>query len=156
MGGKEFPTFEDFANFVSVEAEIACNPVTSLHALHSSNSFQDKRNTKEVKGSKANVFNTQTAINSVKSVSSSGKSRIPCMWCKDDKHQLPKCPDFMEKSLEDWRKHVMDNKLCYRCVKPGHTAKICRHRHTLIYAREDILPVSMMRTTEDVKVEKGL
>ena len=130
MGGKEFPTFEDFANFVSVEAEIACNPVTSLHALHSSNSFQDKRNTKEVKGSKANVFNTQTAINSVKSVSSNGKSRIPCMWCKDDKHQLPKCADFMEKSLEERRKHVKDNKLCYGCVKPGHTAKECRHRHT--------------------------
>lgn len=34
------------------------------------------------------------------------------------------------KSLEDRRKHVKDNKLCYGCMKPGHSEKECRHRHT--------------------------
>lgn len=99
MDCKEFPTFEDFANFVSVEAEIACNPITSLHTLHSANSPHEKRNTKEMKGNKVNVFNTQAAVNSDKSTISNGKSRPPCMWCKDDKHQLPKCTDFMESPL---------------------------------------------------------
>lgn len=42
MEGRE-KAFEDFANFVSMEAEIACNPVTSLHALYSSNSSYDKK-----------------------------------------------------------------------------------------------------------------
>lgn len=41
--GKDFPTFKDFADFVSLEAEIACNPVTSPHALHSSNIFSDRK-----------------------------------------------------------------------------------------------------------------
>jgi len=41
---REFPTFEDFTKFMSLEAEIACNPVTSLHALYSSNSSYDKGN----------------------------------------------------------------------------------------------------------------
>ena len=99
LEGREFATFEDFTNFVSLEAEIACNPVTSLYALHSSNSSYGKGYIKEIKGSKVNVFITQTAINSDKS--NNGKTSSPCMWCKDDKHQLPKCPDFIKGSLED-------------------------------------------------------
>lgn len=37
---------------------------------------------------------------------------------------------FMEQSLNDRRKHVKENMLCYGCLKPGHNAKECRHRHT--------------------------
>lgn len=52
MEGRDFPSFEDFDNFVSVEAEIAGNPITSLHALHSSSSSYVKRSTNETKGNK--------------------------------------------------------------------------------------------------------
>lgn len=31
---QDFTTFHDFANFMSVEAKVACNPVTSFSALH--------------------------------------------------------------------------------------------------------------------------
>lgn len=130
MEGKEFPIFEDFTKFVSREAEIACNPVTSLHALHSADSSHDKRSTKETKGNKANVFSTQIAVNNDKQISSNGKPRPPCMLCEDNSHQLHKCPNFMRKSLEDRRRYVKDNRLCYGCVKQGHSAKECRHRHT--------------------------
>ena len=44
LDGRAFPTLKDFASFVSLEAEIACNPVTSLHALHTTN---EKKSTKE-------------------------------------------------------------------------------------------------------------
>lgn len=30
MGGKEFPSFNDFAAILLLEAEVACNPVTSI------------------------------------------------------------------------------------------------------------------------------
>lgn len=52
MDSKEFPTFENFANFVSLEAEIACNPVTSLHALHSSKISHERKGAKEYKETK--------------------------------------------------------------------------------------------------------
>lgn len=123
MDGREFPTYKDFTNFVSLEAEIACNPVTSLHALHSSN---EKKGAKEFKGNKANVLSTQTAAND-NSSDSYWKSKPPCTWCKNDKHQLPKYPDFLEQSLNDKQKHVKENKLCYGCLKPGHNAKECRY-----------------------------
>ena len=79
---------------------------------------------------KANVFSTQTAFNSDESKSNYVKPKLTCMWCKDDKHPLSKCPDFMRKSLEDRRTYIKDNKLCYGCTKANHSAKECRHRHT--------------------------
>lgn len=35
LDGKDFPSFSDFAEFLLLEAEVACNPVTSIHALRS-------------------------------------------------------------------------------------------------------------------------
>lgn len=129
MAGKDFPSFEDFANFVTVEAEIACNPITSLHALHSSSSHHDKRIIKEVRGNKATaqVFATRYTNNETGPINV--KPYPPCMWCKDNKHQLSKCPDFRGKSLEDRRMYVKDNKLCYGCMKSGHNAKECQWPH---------------------------
>ncbi|KAL1250801.1 hypothetical protein QQF64_018597 [Cirrhinus molitorella] len=51
---EEYPTFKDFANFVAQEAEIACNPVTSFHALK----LSEEKPSREVKRSKANAFIT--------------------------------------------------------------------------------------------------
>ena len=108
MEGKDFPSFKDFANFVNMEAEIACNPVTSLHALHSSNTFHDKGSSKEIRGNKANVLTMQTITNTDKAGANNVKSKPLCMCCKDDKHQLPRCPDFTRKSLKERRSYVME------------------------------------------------
>lgn len=95
MEGKDFPPFEDFARFVSVEAEIACNPVTSLHALHSSSSSHVKGNTNELKGGKLSVFSTQTDAASQNLRPNNERNKLPCIWCKVDTHQLSKCTNFM-------------------------------------------------------------
>lgn len=39
---KEYPSFQDFTVFMSMEADIACNPITSYHALHSSDVSTEK------------------------------------------------------------------------------------------------------------------
>ncbi|KAL6484157.1 hypothetical protein MHYP_G00062020 [Metynnis hypsauchen] len=56
----EFPTFSQFVEFITKEAKIACNPVTSLHALKSSDGEKDivQRTAKEeafVKHVKENI-----------------------------------------------------------------------------------------------------
>ncbi|KAI2646382.1 hypothetical protein H4Q32_025464 [Labeo rohita] len=61
---EEYPTFKEFADFVAQEAEIACNPVTSFHALK----LTEEKPSREVKHSKANAFITN--------VKASDKSRI--------------------------------------------------------------------------------
>nr|XP_055051100.1 uncharacterized protein LOC129436861 [Misgurnus anguillicaudatus]XP_055051101.1 uncharacterized protein LOC129436861 [Misgurnus anguillicaudatus] len=130
MEGKDFPSFKDFAEFMSTEAEIVCNPITSLHALHSRELPSEKVMSKEMRRNKAVVFHTQSSVNNDKTLTAKGQSRATCMLCHDDNHQLCKCPKFMEMSLKDRRVYVKDNKLCYGCMKPGHSAKECRRRHT--------------------------
>ncbi|XP_054872902.1 uncharacterized protein LOC111584426 [Amphiprion ocellaris] len=128
MEGKDFPSFMDFAAFLMQEAEVACNPITSIHALRSSEVRSDKENLKDFKRNKASVFNTKV-VHSDQHTSSRAHMGSLCMLC-EDAHQLHKCPALMKRSLESRRTYVKDNKLCYGCLKQGHSAKDCRHRLT--------------------------
>ncbi|KAI7814389.1 hypothetical protein IRJ41_014552 [Triplophysa rosa] len=107
---KSFPAFKAFAAFVSLEAEVVCNPVTSSYAL--SLGSAEKSNVKEGKGNKVNVFNTQAVLGM-------DKPRV---------HQLNHCHKLMTKTLEERRKYVKENNLCYGCLKHGHAARNCHYR----------------------------
>ncbi|KAL7841403.1 hypothetical protein SRHO_G00250940 [Serrasalmus rhombeus] len=133
--GKDFPCFEEFTKFMSIEAEIACNPVTSLFALHASESFNDKRGTTILKRSKASVFNTQAVLDNGIQITTKGKIKFSCRLCQDNSHQLCKCPDFLKGSLDYRRSYVKDNKLCYGCLRPGHSVRECRNRHTCDFCK---------------------
>ncbi|KAL0149906.1 hypothetical protein M9458_054789 [Cirrhinus mrigala] len=122
----EYPTFKEFAMFVSTEAEIACNPVTSFHALRNSELASERINLKETKRSRVQVLVTQSNMESqnvVKSV-----NRAPCMFCQKSNHQLNNCSNFLSKLLEVRRRYVQEKRLCYGCLKSGHGAKECRCR----------------------------
>lgn len=132
MNGRDFPTFADFTRFVSREAEMECNPVTSIHAVHPSDWAHKKRITREIKRKRAIVFSSQTGAKSNnKQAQINGKPRPPrpCTLCKNNNHQLHNCSEFMKGSLDDRRIYVKDSWLCYGCLKPGHSVKECRHRH---------------------------
>lgn len=123
---QEFPDFKEFCAFVLTEAETACNPVTSYQALHDLSPIVDKLTLKETKRNKAQVFNTQMKHEIQKSFKS--ETRAPCLLCKQGNHQLNNCPDFYSKSLEERRRYVQEQKLCYGCLKTRHIASECRHR----------------------------
>ncbi|XP_038165126.1 uncharacterized protein LOC119799356 [Cyprinodon tularosa] len=127
---KEFPSFKDFATFMAMEAEVACNPITSAYALHSSESTTTKRESREPKRNKASVLSTQTGTSEDKQRSAKGKDRPPCSFCHENQHRLHGCPKFTEKTLEERREFFKKHNLCYGCTKPGHSAKDCRYRHT--------------------------
>ena len=122
VNGGEFPSFSEFASFLSLEAEVACNPVTSIHALHSTE-------TREIKRNKASVFNTNTTEQGDKQSKTKTYSGSSCMLCQET-HPLIKCPTFLQMTLDIRKKHVKDNRLCYGCLKQGHNAKDCRRRLT--------------------------
>lgn len=123
---QEFPTFKEFAAFVSAEAEIACNPITSFHALQASESDTEKGIQREVRRNKARVFSTQTETGCIVRPA----SKYHCMFCQNDKHQLLTCPRFISKPLEERRKFIQEKKICYGCLKPGHAVRDCRYRLT--------------------------
>ena len=120
----EYPSFQDFTDFMSTEADIACNPITSYHALHSSNILTEKRNQRDMKGTKPvcltlkqwhrvkvqnwlnkvqdlNVFFVRAITISSITALSSGQS----LWRNED--------------------DMSKNRLCYGCMKIGHNAKDC-------------------------------
>ncbi|XP_075942298.1 uncharacterized protein LOC142944945 isoform X1 [Anarhichas minor] len=125
---QEFPSLKDFAIFVSTEAEIACTPITSFHALHASDSNTEKRNLLDTKRDRASVLTTHTATDNANQRMDQRQVKMPCILCQDNRHQLHACPKFME-MLAERHNYVREKKLCYGCLKSGHSAKDCRHRH---------------------------
>lgn len=126
---QEFPSFKEFARFTSNEAEIACNPITSFHALRSLDSITEKRNLRDVKKNKASVFTTQTVTDNENHKSVQRKAKTSCILCQDNKHQLHACSKFTEMALVERRNYIKEKKLCYGCLKPGHSVRNCLHRH---------------------------
>ncbi|KAK0144640.1 hypothetical protein N1851_016982 [Merluccius polli] len=121
---QEFPSFQEFVFFIVTETEIACNPITSFHALHSSEA-NSSRPLKEKK-CKSSVYHTQT----VTETETQGQLKTGLKPSQDSKHQLHRCPEFKGKALEERRKYVKEKRLCYGCLKTGHNAKDCRNRHS--------------------------
>lgn len=128
----DFPKFIDFVTFMSMEAEVTCNPITSFSALRASDPTSEKQNLKDSKRNRANVFHTQTATENKQNDKNEQKptkgNYNMCLFCKDSKHKIHSCFKFVAKPLEEKRKYVKENKLCYGCMRPGHSAKDCRHR----------------------------
>lgn len=112
-----FPTFKQFVEFVTKEAKIACNPVTSLHALKSTESQALK--TKGVRSTGAKVL---------ASSSSEERNIVECIFCGKRGHEVPICRKFMEMAIPERVKFVQTKGLCFGCLKPGHLSKACENR----------------------------
>ncbi|XP_039547080.1 uncharacterized protein LOC120492862 [Pimephales promelas] len=141
---QDYPSFNQFASFVSKEARIACNPVSSLYALKT----VEEKPSKEIKRSRVNTFaTTAKALDAAyataefsdltdreteetcrkKTTFVSSLNSVECMFC-DDRHSIQECPKLMERVVEEKRKFVMENKLCFACLRRGHGSKDCRNR----------------------------
>ncbi|KAL6461982.1 hypothetical protein MHYP_G00301270 [Metynnis hypsauchen] len=117
---EEYPNFKAFAEFIAQEAEIACNPVTSFHALKST----EEKPARDIKRPKANAF-----ITNVKAPDKSSIVMKTCMCCGEN-HSIHKCQKFINKSVEDKRRFILDNNLCFGCLRRGHNSKGCKNKAT--------------------------
>ena len=111
----QFPSFQAFTEFVVEEANIACDPVTSLQALKRDTSTSETKNSSG-KSAKSRVIMSTGA--------SEGKS---CLMCQKD-HWLDHCPVFKNKDMQDRKAFVKEKRLCFGCLRPGHVSKSCKHR----------------------------
>ena len=92
-----FPPFTEFSKFVSLEADIACDPITSLQTIQQSKASVDRK--------KSQVFVADAMI------TSPGRSTRPtCTFC-DKNHALDDCRTFLSKPLQE-RKHLRCKSLC--------------------------------------------
>lgn len=114
---KTFPSFSQFVEFITKEAKIACNPVTSLHALKSSDG--DKVKTPKTRSVGAKML----VVSSEENQDSKG-----CVFCEKLNHGIHTCRRFMDKLVAERVKFVQMKRLCFGCLKPGHHSKNCERR----------------------------
>lgn len=120
---RRFPNFSYFVAFLSMEASIACNPITSFHALRQGESDKAKIRSQNVMTSKnqtvgAKIFTTNTIERKIDT----------CVFCKKLGHSLHKCYKLREKPVADRIKFMQSEKLCFGCLSPGHQSKSCSNR----------------------------
>ena len=118
-----YPPFRTFAAFVEKEANIACDPVTSLNSLKG-----DRQNQKGMSLTGARSLSTNVSPSPKLQNGDKAPSR-PCLLCTK-LHGLDRCEMFASKSLPERRLFVKDKGLCFGCLRPGHRSKDCRRRST--------------------------
>ena len=115
----KFPSFSDIVKFITREARIVCNPITSFHALKPSES--EKNKVSGNRGPGAKVLATNAGERTVV---------ISCVFCEKAGHSLLKCYKFLEETVSARVKFVQENKLCFSCLQSGHRSKECERRKT--------------------------
>ena len=121
---KPYPGFKEFSDFVAEEARVACNPVSSLFALKQA----DVKTGKEHKRLKASTLATSAKMSQKPKDSSASESsianspatqtkrQIDCVCCQQNQF-IYKCERFAAMPLEENKKFVISNYMCFGCLR---------------------------------------
>ena len=123
---RSFPPFKEFMNFVVKEADIACNPITSLQALRGNRSNEPANNAKYGQRKEINARSLATEVKEAPQASDNS-GQVRCVNCNMP-HELNDCKSFLAKPVEQRRKFAWINNLCFSCLKPGHQSRDCKDR----------------------------
>ncbi|XP_038070490.1 uncharacterized protein LOC119739571 [Patiria miniata] len=162
-----YPGFEEFVEFVRKEARVACNPISSLHALKAT----DESETEQTQGGSRRANRSRgTALtvgsNEINKMPKEGQTSTksmfqpkPCQNCRKTDHHIDKCPGFGTKSLAERRKFIQENRLCFGCLKKGHLSKECRRKLTCDKCKRRHPTIlhddALMRSDDSNHVEKS-
>ena len=123
----QFPPYKEFVEFVTKEATIACDPVTSLQSLKEVSDGQKSHRmpSRQDKGS----YGSRTFFQEVqeKDKKSHEMTRVLCALCNKP-HELDDCRAFLNKPLVDRKSFVNEKGLCFACLQGGHISRKCKHR----------------------------
>ena len=120
---KQFPPFKRFVEFVSKEAKIASDPVTSLQSLKPDEFRSDRKSAITKSHSVSKLESRSFAVETKEHQ----KPPIKCPLCSRN-HELDNCKTFLEKSISDRKEYVRRQSLCFGCLKSSHIAKNCRRK----------------------------
>lgn len=112
-----YPQFTEFLDFLTKEADLACDPISSVQALRSVESGKPKH-------SRNQTIQAKTLYTNV------AQSTISCIFCKRSGHVLSKCRKFIDKTVQDRVKFVHSEGLCFGCLQTGHHSRRCDNKST--------------------------
>ncbi len=114
-----YPQFESFVSFITKEAEIACNPITTFKEARTTGPAQPP--------SKVRITPTARAL-AVESSPTTQPKDLSCTYCKRVNHSIGDCLAFQEVSPSDRRDFLMKFGVCFGCLTAGHKSKECRNK----------------------------
>jgi len=126
-----FPPFSVFSRFVGQQAKIKNDPSFSITPLSSHVSSRTERPTKYSGRGPVAVHKTDIPAESsdIQTSPASKKMEEPDRQCPIHKkpHPLKKCKLFRNKTLEERKSYLRENRICYRCCgSTQHMAKDCK------------------------------
>src|SRR5215469_2255973 len=89
---------------------------------------QMKNPTKNLASSIPSVVNLATNLNASKISSKNYNQEKKCILCFSEVHEIAKCTSYT--SPENKITRIKELRLCFKCLKPNHTANICTYRIT--------------------------
>ncbi|XP_053403187.1 uncharacterized protein LOC128558292 [Mercenaria mercenaria] len=126
-----FPSFKQFVDFVSKEAKIASDPVTSVFYvkgnLSSASDKAGKYTPRQAKASASPGCRSYLSNTQPTTYQGSRQSQNVCPLCQKH-HCLDVCFSFLKKSVVDRKAFALEKKLCFGCLQKGHVSKSCRQR----------------------------
>ncbi len=129
---QQFPTFDEFIHFVTQEANIVCDPISSVQ-LQKQDSVERPR--KGPAGARSLLTGgKEAAVGIQKQTVEKGdrdtdrvKRARCCFFCKAS-HDINERLDFPLKPIEDKKEFASKRGLCHGCLRQGHRFKECRSR----------------------------
>ena len=118
----QYPNFNHFVAFVTGEAKVACNPVSSLYTM-----TDERKSQREAKRKLAIVLTTNADLHRERV--SYKETTKKCVFCNAG-HDLPLCRSLAEKSLKEKHQLIQEQRRCFGCLRVGHGSKNCKGKHT--------------------------
>ena len=120
--------FQDLVNFVVSSAEIANDPIYGKDALSAHNSKPTKERAAKQSSSQDHLHgNRQRGSVFATNVSNSTDDSSTCALCQQH-HDIDSCPQFLDKTIDERRSFIMNNRLCFACYGNDHMSRNCEQK----------------------------
>ena len=120
--GKGFPPFCEVQSFVGIEADIACDPITSFQSLK----VESSRSSRNFTGSKVA---SSTFATDGREMNKGTPSLDKCALCTKV-HNLENCFQFFSMFLQERKDYIREKNLCFACLSYGHKSFVCKRATT--------------------------
>ena len=129
---KKYPDFKTFTTFISAEADLLCNPISSCHVVKKLERATDSTCQELNPNYEAKRFvnDTKTTEESSKEPNKTSKPQLQCPFCKMTDHLLNACVKFKAETRENKLNFVKERGLCFGCLRKGHMSSDCKKRLT--------------------------
>ena len=118
--GKQVPTFKELLSFVEHELKHVTNPL--IKRQEDDTGGGDKKPSGYFQRGKGGNkrFDNNRRLNTAQTSSEKTPNKTSCPLCKDQKHTIYRCSQFLDASNKERWNIVNHLKLCHACLKTGH------------------------------------